>query len=311
MIRSIVYDAEQSGPELLVLGAVHGNEVCGPAAIERVCAELDTGRLTLTRGRARFVPVCNPRAYAAGARFIERNLNRYLVPMETPDSYEARLGNILCPLLERCDALLDLHSSPRGNVPYAFVGPANAAEYAFAASLGASWLMTGWEETYAAADDGGGVVDPNEGIGTEQAVRRHGGLAALVECGDHSDTVAAADVAYRAIHGALRHLGMIEAAEISVPTARLARMSKVFYRTDAGRCAKDWQDFDAVKANELIATRANGEQIRAPADGLVILPHPDAPIGGEWFYFGQEEAMPLAHTPRPSPTQPLRSGCCR
>jgi hypothetical protein len=46
-----------------------------------------------------------------------------------------------------------------------------------------------------------------------------------------------------------------------------------------------------VTAGDILATRANGEIIRAPSDGLVILPHPEAPIGQEWFYFGVEEPL--------------------
>ena len=40
----------RAGPRLLVLGAVHGNETCGPRAIEKVLADFDVEKLKLLRG---------------------------------------------------------------------------------------------------------------------------------------------------------------------------------------------------------------------------------------------------------------------
>ncbi len=289
MIKSVAFAAETPGPKLLVLGAVHGNEPCGAVAIPHVIAELMTGKRNLVRGRVTFVPVCNPRAYAAGERYIDRNLNRYLVPQAHPDCYEARLGNILCGLLADCDALLDLHSTPRGNEPHVYVEPSNPAEYAYAAHLGLRTLITGWEDVYAATDRKAvEQIHPDEGIGTEQAVRRRGGLAALVECGQDGDPQAV-EVAYRAIHNALKHFGMVEEKALASGATRLVRMTKVYYRDDNGAFTRPWRDFDPVEAGEPMAIRANGTRLCAPANGLVVMPQPDCALGPEWFYFGVEE----------------------
>ena len=59
----------EAGPRVLVLGAVHGNEVCGARAIERVVRELDEGRLSIARGTLTLVPVTNPRAAATSLAF--------------------------------------------------------------------------------------------------------------------------------------------------------------------------------------------------------------------------------------------------
>lgn len=285
MIQSFTYSAETSGAKLLVLGAVHGNEVCGTAAIRRVLTELDSGAIKLARGQVTFVPICNPRAYAAGVRFIERNLNRYLVPTDNPDCYEARLGNILCHMIAAGDVLLDLHSYPRGGEAFAFVGPENPRERAFAASLGVNTLLTGWEEAYAATGRKSSSVSADEGVGTEEYARRCGKIASIVECGDHADPLAA-DVGYKAIRNAMRHLGIVTDGEVCENAPRLVTVSQVFYRDDDGTFTRDWRHLDEVKAGEIIATRADGSALRAPADGFVILPHVDCDIGQEWFYFG-------------------------
>ena len=72
-IKTVSYRSLQSGPTFTVLGAVHGNEPCGAAAINRLIADLDRGEAALAKGELQLVPVCNPRAYAEKVRFVERN----------------------------------------------------------------------------------------------------------------------------------------------------------------------------------------------------------------------------------------------
>ena len=72
------------GPSLVVLGAVHGNEVCGAHAIVRAIDDLTHGRLRLLRGRLTLVPVANPLAFAQATREGERNLNRRFLPQPEP-----------------------------------------------------------------------------------------------------------------------------------------------------------------------------------------------------------------------------------
>jgi predicted deacylase len=40
----------------------------------------------------------------------DRNLNRNLRPTAVPQDFEDRIANVLCPLLDAHDVLLDLHS---------------------------------------------------------------------------------------------------------------------------------------------------------------------------------------------------------
>ena len=70
------YRSLRRGPRLVILGAVHGNETCGTAAIRRFAGELAAGEYTITRGTLTLVPVANPVAFALGRREGDRNLNR-------------------------------------------------------------------------------------------------------------------------------------------------------------------------------------------------------------------------------------------
>jgi predicted deacylase len=67
---------------------------------------------------ARFVPmITNPLAYRLKQRMGERNLNRNMAPSAIPQDFEDRIANVLCPLLDAHDVLLDLHSFTRAARP--------------------------------------------------------------------------------------------------------------------------------------------------------------------------------------------------
>jgi uncharacterized protein len=313
MLRQHRFSALAPGQRLIVLGAVHGNEVAGTRGIERVMAELDSGALALARGSVTFVPITNPLAYAKQQRAGDRNLNRNLQPVAHPQDYEDRIANVLCPLLGGHDVLLDLHSFQSAGLPFAMLGPQNnsgnlepfehaKAEEAMALRLGVNRLVEGWLSTYAQ-----GVknrlartlpdarqqllnTDPTYGIGTTEFMRSQGGYAITLECGQHADP-AGAEVAYRAIRNTLAQLGLTD--ELAPPPVKpadftLLRLAEVTDRHHADdHFAKAWKSFDAVSAGELIGQRHDGTAVTAPRDGYVVFPNAVALPGNEWFYFAQ------------------------
>ncbi|MDR3449824.1 MAG: succinylglutamate desuccinylase/aspartoacylase family protein [Alphaproteobacteria bacterium] len=288
IIESHIYASLNPGPRLLILGAVHGNEKCGTHAIRRVIQEIGDGKVAIEKGSVTFIPICNPRAYAADTRFIDRNLNRYLLPQENPDSYEARIGNILCPHLAACDVLLDLHSYHSGGKPFVFISQNNPTEYAYASCLGGAALLTGWQSAYAASGRDTAPADPNESVGTTEYVRLFGGYGVTMECGQHKDP-ASNEAAYGAIHRALAHLGLARLPVPEIEKTPLIEVKKVFYREKGGQFTKTWEHLDPVKKGDIIAHDDNGNPSIIPDDGFLILPHVDTVDGTEWFYWGQKK----------------------
>src|SRR5258705_2344833 len=126
--QSIAYRGQETGPRLIVTGAVHGNETCGTKAIRRIMEEIDSGKLLIAAGSVTFVPVTNPLAYQLEQRSGERNLNRNLFPNENPQDFEDQIANWLCPLLAQHDVLLDLHSFNAQSEPFVMVGPQDNEE---------------------------------------------------------------------------------------------------------------------------------------------------------------------------------------
>jgi len=289
MIKAVTYTGLEPGPKFLVIGAIHGNEPCGTVGCERVMAELDAGDLQIRRGQVTFVAIGNPRAYAARTRYVERNLNRFLVPMATPDCYEARLGNILCPLLAACDVHLAIHSYTVGGEAFMIVAPNNEKESDFAAHLGPRTVLTGWVEAYA---NTGRQTEPGseESTGSIEYARRHGAVAVNIECGQHEDPQAP-EIAYRAIRNALRYLQLTNETGKPTPVAaQLVKVTHVYYAEAQGRLPKNWQHLEAVKKGEPMGFRGDGSAIAAPDDGVIIMPKQNAANGEEWFYFGLKSA---------------------
>jgi predicted deacylase len=285
MIRSFTYSAEDSGPRVLILGAVHGNEICGTEAIRRVMGELDSGAMRLRRGHVEFVPIANPRAHEAGQRFIERNLNRFFKKTENPKAYEAKLTNILGDMIDACGYFIDLHSTTAGGVPFASVEGTHTEEHRLAEAMGAEILLFGWHEAYAAS--GRSNPDPDESLGTTAYARRHGAKAVLLECGQHKDPLAV-EVAYGAIHGALRQIGMVEEPVAAKARPLVIRVTRVVFRGEGGAFTESWKNFSPIHAGQTVAMLADGGAVVAPADGFIILPNANTQPNTEWFYFGEK-----------------------
>ena len=310
-LRVHQFRALQPGPKLIVLGAVHGSEFCGTRGIERVLRELDSGALDIVRGMATFVPVTNPLAYRKGERNGERNLNRNLRPTDSPQDFEDRIANQLCPLLAQHDVLLDLHSFQAPAQPFAMLGPQNntgtlepftraAEEEALVRCLGPKRIVEGWLSSFAL-----GVqerlarnqpteraqllsTDPLYGMGTTEYMRTQGGYSITLECGQHNDPQSP-EVAYRAIRNTLAHLGLVNgpapALNTDVELLRLTQVVDRFHANDA--FSREWSSFDVVAAGTCIAVRHDGTAVVAQEDGYIVFPNPRSPAGNEWFYLAQ------------------------
>lgn len=287
-LETHLYIGAEPGPRLAIMGGVHGNEVCGPKAIYALIDAIKWGIITITRGSLLLMPVANPQSYVENKRFIDENLNRVFMPVKNPQSYEQRLAKNLAPLLGECDALLDIHSIHSRGWPFTLnFGFFNQAEEDFIAALGLPYIVEGWAEAYTASFPG---MDLGQSMHTAGFMRTRGKIAAGIECGQHDDPDAV-DVATGAIRRALAHFQLIDVAPPEITAPQRVTMQSVYLRLDmADTLAQDFVHGTPVKAGDLLATRANGADIRAEEDGLVLFPRPSCPVGEEWFYTGRHKA---------------------
>jgi L,D-peptidoglycan transpeptidase YkuD (ErfK/YbiS/YcfS/YnhG family)/predicted deacylase len=300
-MEQVAFAGLHPGPRLLVTGAVHGNEICGPLAISRAIADCRSGKLAIRRGQVTFVPIVNMKAFRANTREGDRNLNRNLSPRANPADNEDLVGNVLCGLLREHDVLLDIHSFRSQGEAFVFVGPednngeiepfrSSRQESEFALRLGPTTIMHGWLPTYARAAlerrRRGGEGNPAEGVGTTEYMRSVGGYGVTLECGQHSDP-RAVEVAYHAIINALGHLGLTDARPQPATIEKTIEIVDAVLCDSAGdRLARDFVTGDAVRSGETIAVRADGVRLTAPSDGFVVFPDRNPRPMAELYYFG-------------------------
>jgi len=294
----------QTGPKLIVLGAVHGNETCGAVAIQKIRQDIESGMMHIDRGTLTMIPITNPLAYQNRRREGQRNLNRNMRVTSTPQDFEDLVCNVLCPMLAAHDVLLDLHSLHTPGIPFAMIGPPNNQgnlepfsraneEEDFALSLGIHRFVEGWLDTYARGVTERQVrgMDANVdyGIGTTETMRRFGGIGITLECGQHED-VSAPRLAYTAICKALSHLGMTTSTASSEKQHR-NQVIQIYRVVDRLHCddqfSREWRSFESVKQGDLIAYRKDGTALSAEQDGWIVFPNPNAPVDQEWFYLAK------------------------
>lgn len=257
------------GKNLLVCVAIHGNELCGLRAVERVLPSL-----TLIRGSLTVI-VGNPRAMERGVRYVDTNLNRLFrrddqVSESLRTTYEYQRSRELMPYITAADAVLDIHSSGTPGAPPFVI--ANAYGLPKAELLGFPLVSYGW-----------GEVEPG---GTEDYAEKLGISAYCVECGYHNDESAIA----RAEDALLRFCqmnGIIEGVPNAVQPRARVEVASAYVAKSNFVPARIFADFEKVQAGEVIGTDG-GMSVVAPDDGVVLFVRARDASRDEAFVFGVE-----------------------
>ena len=201
------------GPRAIIFAGVHGDEVSGVHAIEKLFFDLFSGKRELRRGSLTLVRA-NEQALAVERRYVKLNMNRMF--REDYDAaidkscYEFKRTQDLKKILEDCDFFFDLHSAPFAQEPFVV---AEQDAVGFFAKLGIPKIMTGWSKFSAGAIGGD----------TENYANAHGAKSATLESGSHFDK-RSNDVAYRSVVSFLSLAGMTDEAEPQ-PRSRLKSSS--------------------------------------------------------------------------------------
>lgn len=289
----------QAGPTLIVIGGVHGNEPAGIEAARAVLGGIDPGEV---RGEV-LALVGNRRAVAAGRRQLGRDLNRMWTtellatarsraatsePADPPELDElVELGGAIDEAIARARGpvhIIDLHTTSAPGFAFAVVG-ATPEHRRFAAAFELPGIV--------------GLEAALPGVLTGYYGSR-GCITLAIEGGQHT-TSAAADNLAAVITVALESAGVVSAAPgAAAARAHLARvrgdlpaMIEVVLRHpvragDGFRMAPGFANLQPALAGTLLARDHSGE-IRAPFDGIVLLPlyQPD---GEDGFFYGRAVA---------------------
>ncbi len=280
-IPSVIRITENArGPRVVMFGGVHGDELSGVHAVEKLFFDLFVGRrklrqgsLTLARG--------NEQALAAERRYLKHNLNRLFKEDYGPEidrtSYEFNRAQELKTVLQNCDYFLDLHSAPIAQEPFVV---AEQAAVGFFSKLGIPRIMTGWSKFSSGAIGGD----------AENYANAYGAKSATLESGSHFEK-RSNDVAYQSIVSLLSLLGMI--AETEQPAARPLEIVDVYAvvtkEADDFRYAGKVDNFQFIEKGKSFGFQS-GRPITVNEDSYLLIPMKpeDTRIHEEVCYLGRK-----------------------
>ena len=257
----------QSGPDVVIVALMHGNEIAGAIALDRLLrngiAPL-RGTLTLIFANlnafARFDPA-NPTA----SRFADEDMNRLWEPaaLDGPRvSLELARARALRPVLDRADIVLDLHSMLWPSEPLILCGP-TAKGRALAMAVGTPALVVADHGHIA----GRRLIDYGQFI---QADR--GPTAILVEAGQHWEA-ATVQTMLDTILSVLAVTGLAPARPRRAPS-RCAEVTQVVTAASgAFTFAQSFQGGDVLACRNTLIAIDGGVEIRTPYDDcLLVMP---------------------------------------
>jgi predicted deacylase len=261
------FAATAPGPHVVVTALIHGNEIAGAWALDRLLRANPAplcGRLSYVFANldayARFDPA-NPTA----SRFADEDMNRlweFSVLDGPRDSHELARARVLRPVINSADILLDLHSMLWPGDPLILCGPAPKGRR-LACAVGTPDLVV--------ADRGhlGGrrlidyapFVDPN---GSRTAI--------LVEAGQHWEATTV-DAMLGSVAGLLAATGLGPPVAAR-PKPRCAEVTHVVTaNTGAFSFTHAYRGGDVIVARDTLIGLDGGTEIRTPHDQcLLVMP---------------------------------------
>jgi succinylglutamate desuccinylase len=281
--------ASGKGPRAVMFCGVHGDEVSGVHAIEKLFFDFFGGKRELLQGSLTLARA-NEHALAAERRYIKYNLNRMFRDQYGADidqsSYEYRRTQELKPFIEACDYFLDFHSAPIAQEPF-LVAEQKAVK--FFSKLRIPKIMTGWGKFSSGAIGGD----------TENYANAHGAISATLESGSHFEKKSN-DVAYHAAISFLGALQMIAEHDASAALPKFAPGVELFdvYKVvlkefDDFQYSGEARNFKFLKRGEPFAIQSSGPMLVTEDSYLLIPMRPsDTKVGEEVCYLGRKIAIP-------------------
>jgi predicted deacylase len=266
------FTAAAPGPHVMLSALMHGNEICGAIALDRL---LYAG-VRPARGKITFA-FCNMEAYRAfnrvdpaTSRYIDEDMNRVWdrSALEGPrNSQELRRARILRPLIDTVDYLLDIHSTTNINPAMMLTGiEKKHLDFAKAMGFPVYLVRDSGHEGGRRLRDYGRFADPQSPA-----------VALLVESGQHW-AKATAETASEAAWRFLAATGVLSAADAAAWTERPDTAQRVIKVTDRITIQSDdfrffetYEGFEIIERAGTVIARDGGRDIRTPYDHCVLI----------------------------------------
>jgi predicted deacylase len=265
-------DSGKPGPHVVVVALIHGNEICGAAALDHLLRE----GLRPARGALSFI-FANAAAYAEFdasdplvSRYIDEDLNRVWdkgILDGSGSSAELKRARELRPVFDSADFLLDLHSMQSSSTPLILAGMTQKS-LALARRVGSPALIV---------RDRGHQAGPRLRDYADFSEESKKPAALLIECGQHWEK-ASVDMAIAVTRRFLAATGILEASEAARILEMPTQQQRVITVTEAVtssspdfRFLRDFHGLEIIpKAGTAIA-KDGGRVITTPYDDCVLI----------------------------------------
>jgi succinylglutamate desuccinylase len=255
------------GKTLAIFVGVHGNEKAGVLALEELMVDIE-----ISRGEVYFV-YANPRAIERNIRYIDKNLNRCFLKEKSGQSYEENRAQELLPILNECDALLDLHASNNKKATPFIICEENY--YALAEIFDFNIVSFGWNDIEPGAADGYMHLQGKPGV--------------CLECGSVYQAKENIDLARHSILQFLSYYKAIdrETNYYNKPGKIIKVFRAIKKKTADLEFIKQFADFEELPAGEVFARDGEEEYVAGKGE-YIIFPDSKKGVGEEAFILGRE-----------------------
>ncbi|MEM7309396.1 MAG: succinylglutamate desuccinylase/aspartoacylase family protein [Planctomycetota bacterium] len=296
----------EPGPVLICVGGLHGNEPTGVGACGRVVAELE--RLA-PEARGRLVALAGNRgALDGGERYLDRDLNRMWSDGELARAGEpggprerAELAELSAAIEAEVAAaqgevvILDLHSTSAPGAPFCILASGGRSEE-LASCFGVP-VLVGLRGTVP------GTLVEYYGCRGVPALCVEGGENGTPDTAAHHEAavwvlLAALGVVDPALAGVAGHRDRLLASALGLPGIVRVSYRHELEDGEVFEMVPGFENFSPVAANTLLGTssRGGGTEVRAPFDGLLVMPRYQGQ-GEDGFFLGTEDAERAGEPP--------------
>ncbi len=261
---------KRPGSRLAVFAAIHGNETVGVRAFEELLP-----KISIDAGEVSFV-VANPLALEVNARQVNFNMNRIFKEDLDRDVPEFKRAKELKAIMDRSDALLDVHSfNDLEGEPFLICRP---DMYELAKTLPFRIVSSGWNKTHPGSTDWYMETIGKPGLGAE--------------CGSLHRVDEYIPIAIQTIYGFLKQYGCVdkipEEYQFEPPAEQdfVVVEEQIYKQNEDFAFSRKFKNFDELGEGELIATDGDTKYF-AKEGQFILFPRADKPVGGEVFLLGR------------------------
>lgn len=256
------FDSGVSGPRLMILGGVHGNEMTGIRAVQELIASLSNGVRTIERGSI-ILALGNLRAIEKNMRgsVPHADMNRvfFRERLKDPSDYEEFRASELAPFMAASDILIDIHSTNKPSKPFAVAMDDNPARIALAGHFPTSEFLVSPSE----------IIDGT----TDVWVTQNGGIGLGYESGLTTDVTKVPETV-SSIEKVMSAIGMTEPGLVeTAKPLRISVLKEAVIMEDAFEFAEGRGEgsFEPFRAGDALGV-VGGRTVRAGYDGLIMFP---------------------------------------